>query len=121
MSMLKHVQTNRCPKCGESTVIEEKVGYSYFNGQIHIHEHVNGHRDETRRFACGQAVSYSKNFREEKLETAGYTCLRDPERIEREKQKVQLEEDVREFIKGSELPDDVKRSVAEKLYIRLED
>lgn len=121
MSMLRHIETNRCPKCGESLVIEEKVGHSYFNGQIHVSDHVNGHRDETRRFACGQAVSYSKNFREEKVETAGYTCLRDPERIEKEKQKEKLEEDVKNFIRGSELPDDVKRSVAAKLYIHLED
>lgn len=55
--MLKHLNVNACPVCGETEVVTEKI--KTHNKKIMYH--TNGKRWEEREFACGNRLEYSAN------------------------------------------------------------
>jgi hypothetical protein len=62
--LLKHIKTEKCPKCGCSVVIREEIEKSSFGQEINTH--CNGQRWEKREFLCGYTTEYVPNFEREK-------------------------------------------------------
>jgi hypothetical protein len=82
MSILKFIRTDKCPICGCTEIVEEKIEFSVWGEKREIRRHINGSKWETRKFLCGYEINYSPNFeREEKV----YDCIYNPE-IKKQKQ-----------------------------------
>ena len=59
------IRTDKCPRCGCSTIVRESVEVSWnldTDGSRKIWKHTNGDQSESREFLCGCVVSYSPNF-----------------------------------------------------------
>lgn len=71
MLSFHHIQSDRCPTCGCTTVVEEGVGY--LAGEVY--KHANGQRWEHRSFVCGARVEWSP---EKKGEIVADACQANP-------------------------------------------
>jgi predicted nucleic-acid-binding Zn-ribbon protein len=81
-SMLVHLKTIDCPKCGCISVEEESVDTS--NGKIRMH--TNGQRWEYRTFTCGYKAEFSPNYGRD-IEADYSRCRNDEEYIEKMKKR----------------------------------
>lgn len=61
--MIRHIKTQRCPKCN-SEIVEQSLKHDW---RGNIQQHGNGQRWETVRFACGLKIEWIPNFEAEQV------------------------------------------------------
>lgn len=88
--MLRYIKTDKCPTCGCTDIIMEKVEPNF--DRTKILEHCSGGRWEHRQFLCGCYITYQPNFKSEEIAKFPY-CKKDPVVIAAlEKEKKEKEE-----------------------------
>jgi hypothetical protein len=101
---LKYIRTDKCPICGCSTVVEEKVEVSnnYAMGIRKIRKHNCGGQWESRTFSCGQQIKYCPNSHSE--EVSEYSVCTENEKFrEEQRQEEKFRKDVDNFIKSYDI------------------
>lgn len=73
--MLKYIKTTKCPTCGCTDIIRERVETNM--DKTEILEHCLGGRWEHREFLCGCHITYEPNFQKEEIANFPY-CKKDP-------------------------------------------
>lgn len=110
MSILKNVNTIKCPICGCNEIVNESVKVVNYTGKSSVWEHCNGGRQETRKFLCGYQVTYQPNFKKE-IRDKEYECENDEEFIARK----QKEEDDKNRVLDILKKEDISENIIERI------
>jgi hypothetical protein len=73
--MLKHITAEVCPICGSQKYFEEIE--RTFSGDIQVSA-ISGEQYETRRFICGQAISWMPHDHRKEVLSDIYVCKNTP-------------------------------------------
>lgn len=103
--MLKSIKTNKCPICGCTDIVEERVEVSEISRR-EIKEHCNGTRWEHRKFLCGYRFQYEPNYSRE-VESKNSECCYDKEVIARKKKEKEDKERLVELLKENNISEEL--------------
>lgn len=100
MSILRNLQTTKCPECGCSIVAEESIELNF--NKDGYQTHCNGGRWEHRKFACGYSAQYTPNFSSDE-EGMFSKCKKSNAYLEELRKKNENENLLSEFCKSNNL------------------
>jgi len=95
---LEKIKDEKCNICGAIAVSETRD-----------HQHCDGNWNETRKFKCGNSISYSPNFN--RVEWAN-TCESDPVLIKKSEKRLKAKEKLVKYISKI----DVDEKFKDRLY-----